>query len=182
MRCVLVSDEFADKSAVAMNVNFGCSMDVVPYLGTAHLLEHMLFLGTKKYPDNRKFLEFVKQNGGKRNGMTGLTDTTYFFDVANDALEEGLDIFAQFFTSPLLTEVAVNGEANVVHQEYNIALNDDGWRRLNMLQKLSHKESNFSRFGTGTNHLARTEGTTKALIEFHKKWYSANQMNLIISG
>jgi secreted Zn-dependent insulinase-like peptidase len=46
MRCILIQDEEADKSAVSLDVNVGCSLDQEPYLGTAHFLEHMLFLGT----------------------------------------------------------------------------------------------------------------------------------------
>jgi insulysin len=46
MRCILIQDEEADKSAVSLVVNVGCSLDQEPYLGTAHFLEHMLFLGT----------------------------------------------------------------------------------------------------------------------------------------
>jgi insulysin len=50
MRCILIEDAESDKSAVSLDVNVGCSLDEEPFLGTAHLLEHMLFLGTKKYP------------------------------------------------------------------------------------------------------------------------------------
>jgi len=43
MKCMLVSDMEADKSAVAMNVHVGGALDPKPLYGLAHFLEHMLF-------------------------------------------------------------------------------------------------------------------------------------------
>jgi insulysin len=42
-RCLLISDPEADKSAAAIDVRVGCSLDPKPLYGTAHFLEHMLF-------------------------------------------------------------------------------------------------------------------------------------------
>ena len=50
IRCILISDPEADKSAAALDVKVGCSLDPKPLYGTAHFLEHMLFQGTDKYP------------------------------------------------------------------------------------------------------------------------------------
>jgi insulysin len=133
MRCLLISDSEADKCAVSLDVNVGCSLDEEPFLGTAHLLEHMLFLGSSKYPEHSYFLEFIKKNGGKRNGMTSLTNTNYFFDVSNEAFPKALDIFAQFFISPLLEESMINREMQAVDSEFNMVLWDDSWRKINLL-------------------------------------------------
>jgi hypothetical protein len=43
MRCILISDPEADKSAASLDVKVGCSLDPKPLFGTAHFLEHMLF-------------------------------------------------------------------------------------------------------------------------------------------
>ena len=42
--------------------------------------------------------------------LSGAQNTNYFFDVAHPHLEEALDIFAQFFISPLMTEGATDRE------------------------------------------------------------------------
>lgn len=51
-----------------------------------------------------------------------------------------------------------------------------------MLQQLSHKDSRFSSVATVTEGLSKKEKIQKVLQEYHKKYYSANQMNLVISG
>ncbi len=41
------------------------------YAGLAHFLEHMLFLGTEKYPDQAEYKEYLGKNSGSSNAYTG---------------------------------------------------------------------------------------------------------------
>ena len=54
MKCLLISDPETDKSAAALDVNVGSALDPRPMHGIAHFLEHMLFMGTKKYPEENE--------------------------------------------------------------------------------------------------------------------------------
>ena len=47
---LVVSDPFADKAAAALDVNVGSGSNPEGREGLAHFLEHMLFLGTERYP------------------------------------------------------------------------------------------------------------------------------------
>ena len=51
--------------------------------GLAHFCEHMLFLGTKKYPDQNQYQKFLEENGGDSNAATGDDYTYFYFNVAN---------------------------------------------------------------------------------------------------
>ena len=104
MRCLLVQDDEADKSAASLDVHIGCSLDPKEYFGTAHFLEHMLFMGTQKYPDENEYSEYIKNKGGYNNAFTWLTDTNYHFEVSNEGFERALDMFSHFFIDPLLGE------------------------------------------------------------------------------
>ena len=53
LKILLVSDPTTDKAAAALDVNIGHMSD--PISGLAHFCEHMLFLGTKKYPDENEY-------------------------------------------------------------------------------------------------------------------------------
>ena len=59
MKVVLVSDPTTDKAAAALDVNIGHMSD--PVAGLAHFCEHMLFLGTKKYPDENEYNRYLSQ-------------------------------------------------------------------------------------------------------------------------
>lgn len=49
--------------------------------GIAHFLEHMLFMGTEKYPDENEYSKFLSAHGGASNAYTDSEDTVYYFDV-----------------------------------------------------------------------------------------------------
>ena len=53
----------------------------------AHFCEHMLFLGTEKYPDEQAYSKYLNQNGGRSNAYTDMDHTCYYFDVNFDKLE-----------------------------------------------------------------------------------------------
>ena len=133
MRAILISDSEADKSCAALNVNVGCSLDPKPFEGLAHFLEHMLFMGTEKYPSENEYSEFIKDHGGYNNAFTSLTDTNYHFECSNDAFAEALDRFAQFFLSPLLGDSQTEREMNAVDSEYNMSLQNDSWRKFSLI-------------------------------------------------
>ena len=69
-------------------------MDQKPLYGAAHFLEHLLFMGSEKYPGENEYKEFISNNGGSSNAFTDMTDTNYHFDVSNEAFGEALDRFA----------------------------------------------------------------------------------------
>ena len=119
MRCLLISDMEADKSAAAIDVHVGSALDPRPLYGLAHFLEHMLFMGTDKYPGENEYTEFIKNNGGYDNAFTSLTDTNYHFECSNEAFEEALDRLSQFFICPSFSESASAREVNAVDSEYN---------------------------------------------------------------
>ena len=60
---LLCSDPASVQSAVAMNVHVGACSDPVEIPGLAHFCEHMLFLGTKLYPEEGDFSKFLSSNG-----------------------------------------------------------------------------------------------------------------------
>ena len=64
LRCLLVQDEITQKAAATMNVNVGSLQDPEGFNGLAHFCEHMLFLGTKKYPDENHYSKFLSSHGG----------------------------------------------------------------------------------------------------------------------
>lgn len=65
--------------------------------GLAHFLEHLLFMGTEKYPDEAEYNVFLSEHGGSSNAYTDSEDTNYYFDVAAPHLEQALDRYVMPF-------------------------------------------------------------------------------------
>jgi len=58
-------------------VNVGSTLDKKPLYGTAHFLEHMLFMGSEKYPSENEYSKYISDNGGYSNAWTSNTNTNY---------------------------------------------------------------------------------------------------------
>lgn len=185
LRVLLISDPTADKAAASMNVAVGSSADPRDRAGLAHFLEHMLFLGTDKYPEADEYQSYIRSHGGGHNAYTAQENTNYFFDVSAEFLEPALDRFAQFFIAPRFDEKYVDRERHAVHSEYQAKIRDDyrrGYAATKQVMNTAHSHNKFSVGSLKT--LADREGSTvrDELIEFYKRYYSANLMTLVVFG
>lgn len=59
--------------------------------GLAHFCEHMLFLGTEKYPNENDYVKFLSEHGGSSNAATYPDHTIYYFDVVPEKLNDSLE-------------------------------------------------------------------------------------------
>ena len=69
LQVLLSSDDKTEKSSAALDVNVGHFSDPEEAPGLAHFCEHMLFLGTEKYPDEAEYNAYLNQNGGMSNAV-----------------------------------------------------------------------------------------------------------------
>jgi hypothetical protein len=118
MPVVIISDPTTDFAAASLCVGVGSASDPRPFDGLAHFLEHMLFLGTAKYPNESEFHTFLSSNAGYSNAWTSYFQTNYHFQVSPSAFDGALDRFAQFFISPLFQTDMTNREIEAVNNEH----------------------------------------------------------------
>ncbi len=185
LRVLLVSDPHADKAAAALDVNVGSGNDPKTRQGLAHFLEHMLFLGTKKYPKSGEYQDYISAHGGVHNASTGLENTTYYFDIEPKFLPEGLDRFSQFFIAPLFNREFVEREKHAVDSEYQAKINDDGRHLWDVLRELFSSKNPAATFGVGSLATLSDNERSKVrddLLAFYPQYYSANIMALAVIG
>ena len=182
---LLISDPSTDKAAASLDVNIGSYQNPADRAGLVHFLEHMLFLGTEKYPDPGEYQSFISEHGGSHNAGTGLENTNYFFDIDEAHLESALDRFAQFFSAPNFDAKYVDRERNAVESEYRLKIKDDGRRMQDVLQEQVNPRHPLAKFTVGNlETLADLEGrpVRDELLTIYKKYYSANIMKLVVLG
>jgi len=179
LKVYLISDPNAEKSAAALSVNAGSWDDPLDHPGLAHFLEHMVFMGTEKYPDEADFSNYIKQHGGKTNAFTEDQYTTYLFEINTGGLKGALERFSEFFKSPLIKPTSMEREIRAVEQEFSSHSQRDESRRIMVYKELGHPDHPFSRFNFG-NRQSLEKTTSKDIKEWFKKNYSANQMSLVI--
>ncbi|WIO74702.1 insulinase family protein [Porticoccaceae bacterium LTM1] len=183
IRALLISDDKAVKSLASLNVNVGSYQDPEGWDGLAHFLEHMLFLGTEKYPESAEYNEYLDSHGGSHNAYTAYDITNYHFSVDNNGYEGALDRFAQFFISPLFTEKYVDREKNAVHSEYYTRIEKDGIRNMEVFENTINQAHPAYKFNAGTLETLSDKPDRPArdeLIEFYNTYYSSDIMTLTL--
>jgi insulysin len=183
LRVMLVSDASADRAAAALDVNVGSGNDPKDRQGLAHYLEHMLFLGTDKYPESGEYQQYIAENGGSNNAYTVLNHTNYFFNITPEFFAGALDRFAQFFIAPLFNEAYVKRERSVVNSEYQARKDDEGRRLWTARREVYNPEHPATKFSVGSlDTLAdRPDDPVRDdLVEFYRRYYHAPRMALAV--
>ncbi|TKB49835.1 insulinase family protein [Ferrimonas sediminicola] len=183
LRVLLIQDPEANKSAAALAVNVGHFDDPEEREGMAHFLEHMLFLGTEKYPTPGDYQRFISQHGGNHNAWTGPEFTCYFFDINHASFEEGLDRFSQFFTAPLFDAHLADKERLSVDSEFKMKLRDDVRRLYQVHKQTVNPAHPFAKFSVGNLQTLEDRDdrpVREELLAFYRQHYSANLMTLVM--
>ncbi|KAL1964359.1 hypothetical protein VTN77DRAFT_7044 [Rasamsonia byssochlamydoides] len=184
LEALLVHDPDTDKASASANVNVGNFSDEDNMPGMAHAVEHLLFMGTEKYPKENAYNQYLASHSGSSNAYTGATETNYFFEVAATAEDQGtngqltptesgsasssssnlvpplygaLDRFAQFFISPLFLESTLDRELRAVDSENKKNLQSDIWRLMQLNKSLSNPRHPYHHFSTGNLQTLRDE-------------------------
>ena len=92
--------------------------------GMSHLLEHMMFKGTKKYGP-KTFSQTVQRNGGNDNAFTSKEYTAYFETFSSDRIWLSLDMESDRMRGILLDPKEFNSERDVVKEERRLNHEDD---------------------------------------------------------
>lgn len=181
---LLASDPTTDVESASVHVRAGHFDDPPHRAGLAHFHEHMLFLGTEKYPKEEEYEDYLGRHGGMSNAYTDMEDTNYYFNVSpldhgdggggedgegkgdgvSSALAGALDRFAQFFIGPLFDPSMLERELRAVNSEYLNGRTADNWRNYQLLKHGANHDHPFSKFGCG-NYNTLTDGGDAGLKE-----------------
>lgn len=110
LKVLLISDPQTDKAAACLAVGVGSFSDPADVPGLAHFCEHMILLGSQKYPGENEYSKFITSHNGYCNAFTSTTETCYVFDIVPEYLYEALERFSELFVAPLFTESATERE------------------------------------------------------------------------
>jgi len=177
LKVLLITDYTSTQCGALLNVNVGSIHDT--YDGMAHFLEHMVFMGSEKYPNENDFLNSVSKYGGMTNAYTADTHTTYHFTIDSMSYLKILDMFSWFFMKPLLRKDGIEREVNAVDSEAVKNLLDDDWIFQEVIKKnmVNHPINHFT---CGNKNTLKGDDLYEKVKEFFDNYYSSNIMHLIL--
>lgn len=134
VKCVLISDPATPVAAASIAVQSGSWNDSPSHQGIAHFCEHMLFLGSKTYPEENEYHRFIQDNNGVFNAYTASDHTIYYFSgLVPSALKPALSRLSKFFHEPLFSPGCSDRERHAVHEEFKKNIQQDGWQALKLI-------------------------------------------------
>lgn len=185
LQCICIEDPDADQAAAALSIHAGHFDDPTDAQGLAHFLEHMLFLGTKGYPEANSYQQFMSTHGGHHNAWTGTEYTCFYYSIDAKALPESLDRFSRFFYEPLFSEQWIEKERQAVDAEFKLKQTDE-LRRLYQVQKCTANPAHpFTKFSVGNAETLADQPDAPVvdkLTTFFARHYHAQNMRLVVAG
>ena len=116
LKLVLVPDDHVESVCFGLFVESGSRHELPEYAGISHLIEHMLFKGTK----TRSALEIsqaIEGRGGNFNAYTCEESTCFFAYMPYDALPTAVDIICDMYANPAIPDGEFERERHVVLEE-----------------------------------------------------------------
>ena len=172
------------RGAAALRVAAGSHDVPLAWPGLAHFLEHLLFLGTERFPTSEGLMAYVQRHGGQVNASTRERTTDFFFELPLSAFADGLVRLADMLAHPRLTLDDQLREREVLHAEF-IAWSQDAnaQQQVALLQGLAadHPLRGFHA-GNRDSLPVESEAFQQALREFHGHFYQSGQMTLSLAG
>ena len=104
----------------------GSRNEGIGYTGSTHLLEHLMFKGSKKFnKENKNAIWDVLQNvGALLNATTWFDRTNYFELVPSEHIEKAIEIEADRMRNAFIKEEDKKSEMTVVRNEFERGEND----------------------------------------------------------
>ena len=182
IKYIIVNDSHLEKSYVTVSINAGSYLNPDGYDGLAHFLEHMLFMGSKKYPNENHYHNRLNELGGSSNAYTDTMETVYYFNVYDDGLNEILDIFSRFFIDPLFDPDSVSREINAVNSEHKKNIHKDFWKKFQLMLYLTNPDSKINQFITGSLNTLNKPDIRDKVIQFYNTYYIPQNISICIGS
>lgn len=124
LKVLILEDHKAPTATFQVWYRVGARDEKIGKTGLSHLLEHMMFKGTKKYGP-KTFSRTIQRAGGIDNAFTSHEYTGYFQLLASDRITLPIDMEADRMKNLILTPEAVLSERDVVMEERRLRYEDD---------------------------------------------------------
>lgn len=181
VRVLLVPMAGVESVTTMILVKTGSRNETEDQAGISHVLEHMVFKGTKKYPSPMAIAEAVDGIGAEQNAFTSKEYTGYYITSAAQHLPLALDIQSEMLTVPLLPQDDLNREREVIVEEINMYEDQPMAKAGEEFENLMYAGSSLGREIIGTKETVRAT-TSDHLRAYLDNWYFGGNVLVVVAG
>jgi zinc protease len=182
LRVLLFPDQ--SKQTFTVNVTYlvGSKHENYGETGMAHLLEHLVFKGTPKYPFN--IMKELENRGARFNGTTSLDRTNYFetLSASEENLKWAIEMEADRMVNSFIAKKDLDSEMTVVRNEYESGENDPV--RVLVFKKLPGAAYQWHSYGKSTiGERSDIENVSIDRLQgFYRKYYQPDNAVVVLAG
>jgi zinc protease len=181
LQTILVKESKAPVVVTQVWYRVGAGDEVDGKTGLAHMLEHMMFQGTKKLAPSQ-FSKIVARNGGEDNASTAHDYTNYWIKFSSDRLELSLELEADRMQNLRLQEVEFLSENLVVQEERRSRIeNKPASRFFEKFRKTAYGDHPYGRPVIGWMDDVKNHSLVD-LQEWYKSHYAPDKAVLVVVG
>jgi len=183
LRVIMHEDHSTPIVAVNVWYHVGSKNETAGRTGFAHLFEHMMFQGSKRYNDD--YLKVVDQLGADVNGSTNADRTNYYEVVPSNYLETALFLEADRMGGLLeaMTQEKLDNQRDVVknerRQSYDNQPYGTAYEKISELVYPANHPYSWTTIGSLGDLTAASQDDVKA---FFRQYYIPNNASLVIAG
>ncbi|GAA5494608.1 hypothetical protein Rhal01_00771 [Rubritalea halochordaticola] len=174
--------------SMRLHVDAGSLNEAEDQRGVAHFLEHMVFNGTKNFPDATKLIPQMQRLGiafgAHANAYTSFDETVYMLDLPNNeksTLDLAYGVMGDFADGALLTNQEIDEERGVIASE-KTSRDSIGLRMMEkQFSELLPKSLLAKRFPIGTDEVI-ANAPRERFVDFYTRFYTPEKMTFILVG
>jgi zinc protease len=180
LKCLLFPDPSSSKVTVNMTVLVGSRHEGYGETGMAHLLEHMLFKGSKNFPEIDKVMQ---EHGADYNGTTWTDRTNYYetMPASDDNLAFGIKLEADRLVNSFVKREDLTKEMTVVRNEFEMGENNPEYILSQRINAVAYEWHNYGKSTIG-NRSDIERVPIDRLQGFYKKYYQPDNVVLVLAG
>lgn len=172
------------RCAAALRVSAGSHDVPLAWPGLAHFLEHLLFLGTERFPAGQGLMAYVQHHGGQVNARTNERTTDFFFELPPQAFVGGLERLCDMLAHPRMSLDDQLREREVLHAEFIAWSRDAAAQRQFALFDGLASTHPLRAFHAGNRYSLTVPSPLfqQALREFYQSFYQTGHITLSLVG
>jgi predicted Zn-dependent peptidase len=170
-------------TVLSFYVKVGSCNENIDNNGISHFIEHMLYKGTKKYPNTLAISKILDELGVKFNAYTYKKNTCYYFKFLSntDILDKICEISHDMLFNSLFRNSDIEKECNVIIEEYNALQNSPPDLFNEIVENIYFNKSSLGKSIIG-NPTSLKNISRRDLLEYHKTYYKLDNMVIVIGG
>ena len=181
LHVILHQDNSAPVVTTSVMYHVGAKDEDPNKTGFAHFFEHLLFEGSKNI-ERGEWFKIVSSNGGQNNANT-TQDRTYYYEVfPSNNLELGLWLESERMMHPIINQIGVDTQKEVVQEERRMRYDNAPYRRWQEQMGIHLFKKHPYRWQTigSLEHLA--SASLEDFQNFNKTYYVPNNAVLVVAG